>query len=99
MGIDRDLPAPARPYRAVQFRRTRETHSRPDLGKAEHPSQRRLALGNCFVAHALLRAVFALLRTPFPIFFETKRSRECERGTLKRAPQTTNQRSYNCVSS
>jgi hypothetical protein len=32
-----------------------------------------------FVAHALVRAVFALLRTPLAI--EPKRSHECERGT------------------
>ena len=32
-----------------------------------------------FVAHALVRAVFALLRTPLAT--EPKRSHECERGT------------------
>ena len=38
-----------------------------------------LILRNPLVAHALLRAVFALLRTP--VATEPKRSQECERGT------------------
>ncbi len=38
-----------------------------------------LILRNPLVAHALMRAVFALLRTP--VATEPKRSHECERGT------------------
>ncbi len=47
VGADRDLPAPAREDRALQFRCARKAHPRPDLGKAEHFGQRSAAIALC----------------------------------------------------
>ena len=54
------------------------TH-RKSTDSVEDACTKLLILRNPIVAHALLRAVFALLRTP--VATEPKRSQECERGT------------------
>jgi hypothetical protein len=51
------------------------------IDSAEDAGPELLILSNPLVAHALMRAVFALLRTP--VATEPKRSQECERGTYE----------------